>query len=97
MLELRLIICFIYIMITKTIKNDRLFFDHKDVLRHMKFGEKLVLARRRIHSYKSCYEYIHSFCDPFRAREYAVSHSLARDKYVMLFWVTESRLRDVPL
>jgi hypothetical protein len=82
--------------ISKT-KKDQLFFDHQDVLRHMKLGEKLVLARRRIHSYKSCYEFIHSFCDPFRAKEYAEINYLARDKYVMLFWVTKSRLRDLPL
>ncbi len=74
-----------------------IFLNHQDVIAHLRLGERFVLARRRISSYRSCYELIQSFSDKCRAREYARSHLLNRDKYVMLFVVTESRLSDIPI
>ena len=77
--------------------NGRVFVDHKDVRDHMDADECLVLARRRVASSKSCYEFIRSFYDPRNAKEYARSHYLNRDKYVMLLEVTDSHLHDIPL
>ena len=77
--------------------NGRVFIDHEDVRDYMDLDECLVLARRRVASSKSCYEFIKSFYDPRNAKEYARSHYLNRDKYVMLLEVTGSRLHDIPL
>lgn len=77
--------------------NGRVFIDHEDVRDYMDLDECLVLARRRVASSKSCYEFIKSFYDPRNAKEYARSHYLNRDKYVMLLEVTDSHLHDIPL
>ena len=77
--------------------DGRIFIDHEDVRDYMNLGECLVLARRRVASSKSCYEFIKSFYDPRNAKEYARSHYLNRDKYVMLLEVTDSHLHDIPL
>ena len=77
--------------------NERVFIDHEDVRDYMDLDECLVLARRRVASSKSCYEFIKSFYDRQNAKEYARSHYLNRDKYVMLLEVTDSRLHDIPL
>jgi len=74
-----------------------LFLGHEDVLSHLVDGHRLVLARRRIGSYKSCYEFIRSFCTSTIAKKYAHQNSLNRDKYIMLFSVTKSYLNDIPL
>ena len=77
--------------------SGRVFVDHEDVRDYMDSDERLVLARRRVASSKSCYEFIKSFYDPRNAKEYARSHYLNRDKYVMLLEVTDSHLHDIPL
>jgi len=77
--------------------NGRVFVDHEDVRDYMDLDECLVLARRRVASAKSCCEFIKSFYDPRNAKEYARSHYLNRDKYVMLLEVTDSHLHDIPL
>ena len=78
-------------------KTNPIFSNHQDVLTHLPFGERVVLARRRISSYRSYYEFIRSFSDKCKAREYARSHLLEREKYVMLFVVRKSRLSDIPI
>ena len=77
--------------------DGRIFINHEDVRDYMNLGECLVLARRRVASSKSCYEFIKSFYDPRNAKEYARSHNLNRDKYVMLLEVNDSHLHDIPL
>lgn len=75
----------------------QVFVDHEDVREHMGSDECLVLARRRVGSSRSCYEFIKSFSEFLHAKEYARFHYLNRDKYVMLFHVTDSRLQHLPI
>ena len=77
--------------------KEGIFVDHEDVREHMGLDESLVLARRRVASSESCYESIKSFYDPLHAKKYARSHFLNRDKCVILFQVTSSRLQEIPL
>ncbi len=77
--------------------NKSVFVDHSDVQNLLRFGDTIVLARRRVAASNSCYEFIKSFGELDYAREYANAHYLTRDKYIMLLKVTDSQLLDISL